>query len=588
MFLPILRFRKTAFAILFAALLLCGMFAAFPISAQGIWRGSIIPQDYANSKGLHRQWIAHAEFNPYSSIAEKVCRLTFDRDSVFIITDQGTIQAFEAETGKTKWVTYTKTKGKVIQGLAASKYYVAFTAGSTLFVLNRKNGKILLDDDIPAIPTNELTLGENCAYVPAINGLIYIFNLQPMEDPMAELGISTSMLSEKERKARKEEFIDSLRLVKSESEPMSIRSIGDLKVTPTVLRCNDEVELVAWPTGSKLVTVCDVVVNERMADERYNIPVIGEAVSALSYRPYDPEKPNSTGIVFAGTTDGFVYAVDETSGNVKWRFPAGEYIKETPYYVDGEVFIATAISGMYCIDALTGGSEGSSEAKWWAPNIRHFVSCSPHRIYALDNVRNLVILDRASGQKISTFPVSDFKFVSTNVQNDRIYVATESGTIQCIREIALETPVDFSTAWIESREHTMEQERRAARQEARAKANEKKKKKNKDRMGDDEDGGWGEDSDDSEDGDFGFGDDEESEDEDSSDDEESEDEDFGDDEESEDEDFEDDEESEDEDFGDDEESEDEDFGDDEESEDEDFGDDEESEDEDFGDDEEDF
>ncbi len=519
MFLLIHRFQKTVFAFLFTALLLCGLLTVTSAPAQGIWRGSIIPQDYANSKGLHRQWIAHVEFNPYSKVSEKICRLTFDRDSVFIITDQGTVQAFEAETGKTRWVAYAKTKGKVIQGLSASRYYVAFTAGSTLFVLNRKNGRILLDKDIPAIPTNELTLGENCAYVPAINGLIYIFDLQPMEDPMVELGISNSMLSEKERKARKEEFIDSLRLVKSTGEPMSIRSIGDLKVTPTVLRCNDEVELVAWPTGSNLVTVCDVTVQERMADERYNIPVIGEAVSSLSYCPYDPEKPNSTGLVFASTTDGFVYAMDETSGNVKWRFPAGEYIKETPYYVDGEIFVATAISGMYCVDALTGGSEGSSEAKWWAPNIRHFVSCSQRRLYALDNVRNLVILDRSSGQKISTFPVSDFKFISTNVQNDRIYVATENGTIQCLREIALETPADFSAAWIESREHTIEQERRASRQEARAKANEKKKKKNKDRMGDDEDGGWGEEADDSENGGFGFGNDDESEDDEDGDDE---------------------------------------------------------------------
>jgi len=342
---PIKCFKKTGF-FLFLAVLTAGLLGASAVSAQGVWKGHIIPQDVANSRGLERQWIAHTEFNPYNNVAEKVSGMVFDRDAVFTVTEQGTVQAFEAETGKTKWVTCTKTKGKIVQGLAVSRFYLAFTAGSTLYVLNRENGRILLDADVPAIPTNDLALGEFRAYVPAINGLIYIFNLQPMEDPFQEFGVSDSMMSEKERQERKAEFINSLRLVKSLKEPMSIRSIGDLKVTPVTLRCNDAYEFVAWPTGSELVTLCEVDVREELADERYNIPTMGEVVSSLSYKPYDPEKPNTTGILYAATTEGFVYAFREASGEVLWRFPTGEYIGETPIYADGELFITTALTGM--------------------------------------------------------------------------------------------------------------------------------------------------------------------------------------------------------------------------------------------------
>ncbi|MBQ4144225.1 MAG: PQQ-like beta-propeller repeat protein [Thermoguttaceae bacterium] len=555
---PIKCFKKTGF-FLFLAVLTAGLLGASAVSAQGVWKGHIIPQDVANSRGLERQWIAHTEFNPYNNVAEKVSGMVFDRDAVFTVTEQGTVQAFEAETGKTKWVTCTKTKGKIVQGLAVSRFYLAFTAGSTLYVLNRENGRILLDADVPAIPTNDLALGEFRAYVPAINGLIYIFNLQPMEDPFQEFGVSDSMMSEKERQERKAEFINSLRLVKSLKEPMSIRSIGDLKVTPVTLRCNDAYEFVAWPTGSELVTLCEVDVREELADERYNIPTMGEVVSSLSYKPYDPEKPNTTGILYAATTEGFVYAFREASGEVLWRFPTGEYIGETPIYADGELFITTALTGMYCIDALVGGDGKTAEAKWWSPNIKKFVACTKHRVYVLDDTRALVALDRVSGQRINSLPMVDYKFIVTNTQNDRIYFATEDGTIQCLREMALGTPLDYSAEWIAARESSVQEMRRAHRTDVPAKP-----KKNADRMGDDEDGGWGEDEDDPEDsgdddGGFSFGDDdEESEDE----------EDFGDEESEDEEDFGDEESEDEEDFGDDESEDEEDFGDD----DDDFGD----------------
>ncbi len=505
--------------ICFTAFLLGCVWAmcAASVSAQGLWKGSIIPQDVANSRGLQRQWISHTDFNPYCNVAEHLNGILYDRGTLFTVTDQGTIQALDAETGKTLWVMYVKTKGRIVQGLAASKYYVAFTSGSTLYVLNRGNGRVLLDADIPAIPNNDLVLGEMRAYVPAINGLVYIFNLQPMEDPFEEFGVSESMLTDKERQARKEEFINSLRLVKSFSEPISIRSIGDLKVSPIVTRCNDAFEYVVWPTGSKLVTLCEVDIRgDETVDERYNIPLMGEVVCPLSYKPYNTAQPNNSGIVYAGTTEGFVYAMRESSGTVLWRFPTGEYIKETPVYVDGELFIITALSGMYCVDAEVGGDGKTAEAKWWAPKIAKFIACSKNRVYALDNTRTLVILDRISGQRIASLPMMDYKFIFTNTENDRIYFATETGLVQCLREVALGTPLDYSKEWVAARENTSQNERRAEKKEARS----EKKKKNPDRMGDDETGGWGGDDDDSssdaeasgDDSGFGGGDDDDDDD----------------------------------------------------------------------------
>ena len=489
MFSPINRTHKFTAFLLFFVVFTAGLFNASVSHAQGVWKGYIIPQAYANSQGLERQWIAKTDFNPYTRAAEHLHGMIFDRDAVFTVTGDGTVQAFEAETGKTKWLAYTKTKGRLVQGLAASRYYIAFTAGSTLYVLNRENGRILLDASVPAIPTNDLALGEYRAYVPAINGLVYIYNLQPMEDPFKEFGVSESILTERERQSRHQEFINSLRLEKTFKEPESIRSIGALKVSPVTTRCSDGKEFVVWPTGSKLITLSEVrLSDEGGVAERYNIPTMGESVCSVAYKAYDPTNPNNTGIVFAGTLEGFVYALREASGKLLWRFPTGEIIKDPPVYVDNDLFVVTTLSGMYCLDAETGGDGKSADAKWFSPGVCKFIACSKQRVYALDQGHMMLILDRVSGQKISSFPMMDYKFICVNTQNDRIYFATETGVVQCLREIALTTPLDYAADWRTAREVSIKSETAAARAE---KKKTPAKKKNADRMGDDEDGGWG-------------------------------------------------------------------------------------------------
>ncbi|MBR0192911.1 MAG: PQQ-binding-like beta-propeller repeat protein, partial [Thermoguttaceae bacterium] len=517
MFSPLNRTRNFVAFLLFFAVFTAGLCVTSVSHAQGVWKGYIIPQAYANSQGLERQWIAKTDFNPYTTAAEHLHAMIFDRDAVFTVTGDGTVQAFEAETGKTKWLAYTKTKGRLVQGLAASRYYVAFTAGSTLYVLNRENGRILLDATVPAIPTNDLTLGECRAYVPAINGLVYIFNLQPMEDPFKEFGVSESSLTDRERQARHQEFINSLRLEKAHKEPESIRSIGALKVSPVTTRCSDGKEFVAWPTGSELVTLSEVRLgDEGGVVERYNIPTMGESICPVAYKAYDPTNPNNTGIVFAGTLEGFVYALREASGKLLWRFPTGEIIKDAPVYVDNELFVITTLSGMYCLDAETGGDGKSADAKWFSPGICKFVACSKQRVYALDQGHMMLILDRVSGQKISSIPMMDYKFICVNTQNDRIYFATETGVVQCLREIALTTPLDYAAAWRTAREVSIKSETAAAHAEKKKTAT---KKKNADRMGDDEDGGWGVgDDDDDDDDDDMSGDDDDDDDDDTGDD----------------------------------------------------------------------
>lgn len=62
------------------------------------------------------------------------------------------------------------------------------------------------------------------------------------------------------------------------------------------------------------------------------------------------------GVVYFGTSDGQLYAVDAENGQVKagWPFEAEEAIWASPLIADGRVYAASMDHHLYCVDAETG------------------------------------------------------------------------------------------------------------------------------------------------------------------------------------------------------------------------------------------
>ena len=60
------------------------------------------------------------------------------------------------------------------------------------------------------------------------------------------------------------------------------------------------------------------------------------------------------GSVYFGSGDGNVYAVDATTGEVKWKFATGDVVHASPAYADGAVFVGSWDSYFYAIDATSG------------------------------------------------------------------------------------------------------------------------------------------------------------------------------------------------------------------------------------------
>ncbi len=60
------------------------------------------------------------------------------------------------------------------------------------------------------------------------------------------------------------------------------------------------------------------------------------------------------GLVFIGSADANVYAIDLENGHQVWAYPTGDAVEATPCVVDGDVFVGSSDNFLYALDANTG------------------------------------------------------------------------------------------------------------------------------------------------------------------------------------------------------------------------------------------
>ena len=60
------------------------------------------------------------------------------------------------------------------------------------------------------------------------------------------------------------------------------------------------------------------------------------------------------GVVYFGSGDGHVYAVDAASGTLKWKFRTGDVVHASPAIADGMLFIGGWDTYLYALDAASG------------------------------------------------------------------------------------------------------------------------------------------------------------------------------------------------------------------------------------------
>ena len=156
----------------------------------------------------------------------------------------------------------------------------------------------------------------------------------------------------------------------------------------------------------------------------------------------------SNGIVYVGSMDKNLYAIDAVTGKDKWRFATGGTVHSSPAVSNGIVYVGSYDKNLYAIDAMTGtekwrfamgGAVVSSPAV--SNGVVYFVS-KDHHLYAIDAVTGTEKWQFAMNGAVDSSPV---------VMNGIVYVGSWDKSLYAIDAVTGKEKWRFYTGgWVDS------------------------------------------------------------------------------------------------------------------------------------------
>jgi len=150
-------------------------------------------------------------------------------------------------------------------------------------------------------------------------------------------------------------------------------------------------------------------------------------------------------VVFVGSTDQRLYAIDRATGAQRWRFATEGAIASSPAVADGLVIVSSADGNVYAVDAVTGAERWRfrtrGERRFTAPGIHGAVPRTERMpdpfdvflssptvvggtVYIGSGDRHVYALDAATGAKRWEFATGDVVHAAPAVANGVVYIGS--------------------------------------------------------------------------------------------------------------------------------------------------------------------
>jgi outer membrane protein assembly factor BamB len=132
------------------------------------------------------------------------------------------------------------------------------------------------------------------------------------------------------------------------------------------------------------------------------------------------------GVVYIGSNDHNIYALNASTGVKQWSFAAGNVVISSPAVANGVVYIGSDDHNMYALNASTG-------TKLWSYATGSFVESSPAVVngvvYFGSHDGNIYALNANTGAKLWSYTTGGPIFPSPVVANGVVYITGNANTI---------------------------------------------------------------------------------------------------------------------------------------------------------------
>jgi outer membrane protein assembly factor BamB len=160
----------------------------------------------------------------------------------------------------------------------------------------------------------------------------------------------------------------------------------------------------------------------------------------------------ANGVLYVGSWDSFFYAVDAATGKEKWRFHGGEDplihnqvgFQSSAAVVDGVVYVGCRDSNLYALDAVSG------QEKWRFNNEMSWVISSPavtqgKVFFATSDSSLYHVVDAATGKSVLKQQDKAYMFSSPTIIGDVVLLGVLNGTLEARDVKSGEVLWDFQT-----------------------------------------------------------------------------------------------------------------------------------------------
>jgi hypothetical protein len=338
------------------------------------------------------------EVNLAADAADK----TFARAQVFVQTSHGYLHVYRAETGRYEWGAPLGWPTLDAFPVSVNKDRVFATNATTLHALDRDTGRTIWTKKLDGAPSSATSANDKLVAIGLKSGRVVAYSIY--EEPVP--GFTPRSAG---RFARAYATVGSITARPILADPFGIFASHDGKV------------YVGLPARNRIL---------------FRFLTGGPISGSLGL--------HDTRTLIVPSEDANLYSIDLLTSETKWVIPTGAPLKEEPIVAGDMAYVENAAGKLFGVQILTG------EVAWSSPvGGSHMLAVTPGRLYLLSNHRDLSVIDRTKGTVLHS-PRDSFESAGVNLRaftvhdtnelNDRIYLATPSGRMACLRELGRKTP----------------------------------------------------------------------------------------------------------------------------------------------------
>jgi len=380
--------------------IVCTIVASASAKAQMPFPVDLLPRRASLERlGLERQWFGVVPL----SETERLLKISLDGGFVFAQTNNAMLFAYDAESGRLVWSMQLGERTGFARGVAANSYAVFATNANLIYCLDKGTGRLIWQGNLGTLPTSPPAADEDRAMVGLTSGMVRGFKLKGKDS----LGKETILT--RATPAWGWHTGGPVHTRPMAAGPLAIFGSSDGKVY--VLVAEENAPLYRFRTGGP----------------------IGDGMAGYGTR---------TLLIPSG--DNNLYAVDLFTAAAMWTFPSAAPIDQMPLVAEEDIFVINSAGALSVLRPTDGVPRWTTSTHGG-----RLVALSGTKVYLRSYDLDLLVVDRETGRTVidpgeshlrAGLNLREYSLNEVNRVNDRMYFATPSGMIVCLREAGLPQP----------------------------------------------------------------------------------------------------------------------------------------------------